>query len=114
VNELISIALACLVVPSLLIFGLFAWYRKYPQASSDKTGGLMFEFIDWWIRFTWRSFIWGAHGALIAAAVGTIALFRERNYWSALTFGLFTVFLAIFLIAWWRGKVFMSNTEHEK
>jgi hypothetical protein len=30
VNELISIALACLMVPPVLIVGLFAWYRKIP------------------------------------------------------------------------------------
>jgi hypothetical protein len=74
----------------------------------------MFKFIDWWIRFTLRSFVWGAHGALIVSAVATINLVRERNYWPALTFGLCTIVVALFLIAWWRGKLLRPNANREK
>ena len=82
------------------------WLRPLPD--------LMLKFIERWLHFTLSSFVWGAHGAFIASAVATASLIRERNYGPAFTFGLFAVFLGIFLIAWWRGKVFMPNTKHEK
>ena len=82
------------------------WLRPLPD--------LMLKFIDWWLHFTLSSLVWGAHGAFIACAVGTTIFIRERNYGPALTFGLITIVVALFLIAWWRGKLLGPNANREK
>jgi hypothetical protein len=67
------------------------------------------KWIDAYIRFTLRTFVWGAHGALISAAFFTVKLSREGNYGPALVFGLFATALTVFLIFWWRNHLEDSN-----
>jgi hypothetical protein len=67
------------------------------------------KWIDAYIRFTLRSFVWGAHVSLIVAMFFTVKLSREGNYGPALTFGLCAAALTVFLILWWRNYLKISN-----
>ncbi len=67
------------------------------------------KWIDAYFRFTLRTFVWGAHGALISAAFFAVKLGLEGNYGPALVFGLCATALIVFLILWWWNYLEDSN-----
>jgi hypothetical protein len=61
------------------------------------------------MKWILRTFVLGAHGALISATFFAIKLLREHNYGPALVFALFALLLVLFLIVWWRDHSENSN-----
>jgi hypothetical protein len=71
------------------------------------------KWIDAYIRFTLRTFVWGAHGAALIGFVVTPLMVRDGEFGAALTFGIIEAVLIIGLIIWWRKHLRPTSQQPE-